>query len=78
MKCPVCGKEMERGKVATDYSHGLFFLPPDGEIGFYPTEKKIEKRGGIVLDAPFGWNLPNEMEIPAYVCRECRKIVMEY
>lgn len=80
MNCPACGKEMERGKIVTEHSIGLFFLPPGGETALlFQTRKNIEKQGGIVLDGPYNWDLPgNETAIPAYVCRECRKIVMEY
>ena len=78
MNCPACGKEMEAGKIATDYSRGLFFLPPGGKIGFIASRKGIEKQNGVVLDGPYNTNLPNETEIPAYICRDCRKIIMEY
>ena len=40
MNCPSCGKEMERGKIITSYSCGLFFLPPDGDIDAIILTKK--------------------------------------
>ena len=53
MNCPNCGKEMERGKVITAYSRGLFFLPPDGDIdALFLTKKYITRQNGIVLDGP--------------------------
>lgn len=79
MNCPVCGNEMERGKVATAYSRGLFFLLPDGDIDrFWLTRNAVERQGGVVLDGPYQSNFPNETEIAACICRTCRKILMEY
>ena len=81
MNCPSCGKEMERGKIITSYSRGLFFLPPDGDIdAIILTKKYITAQGGIVLD---GWHYStasafSETELPASVCRVCGKIVVEY
>ena len=52
MNCPSCGKEMERGILYTELGRGLFFLPPDGKVGFGDTKRSVEQRGGIVLTAP--------------------------
>ncbi len=79
MNCPSCGKEMERGKIITAYSRGLFFLPPGGDIdAFFLTKKYVTKQGGIVLDGPYYTDLPNESSFPACVCRDCRKIMLTY
>ena len=62
-------------------SIGLFFMPkgmqPDR---IFNTHKHIEHRGGLVLDGPYsGGNFRlNTTEIPAHVCKSCRKIVMDY
>ena len=79
MTCPNCGKEMERGKVITSYSRGLFFLPPDGDIdAIILTKKYITRQNGIVLDGPYNTAFPNESSFSACVCRDCRKITLTY
>ena len=55
MICPKCGKEMERGKIASQEGKGLFFMPPDKLVlGEWVREKNIVKEGGIVLDGGEG------------------------
>lgn len=79
MNCPNCGKEMERGKVITSYSRGLFFLPPDGDIdAIILTKKYITRQNGIVLDGPYNTGFPNESSFSACVCRDCCKIMLTY
>ena len=79
MNCPVCGKEMETGKVAYQPSVGLHFLPPDGRLPHVLTKSGIEKRSGIALDGPNNLGpLESDGTLPAYICQECRKIVVEY
>ena len=79
MNCPNCGKEMERGKVLTSYSRGLFFLPPDGDIdAIILTKKYITRQNGIVLDGPYNTDFPNESSFSACVGRDCRKIMLTY
>ena len=79
MNCPNCGKEMERGKVITSYSRGLFFLPPDGDIdAIILTKKYITRQNGIVLDGPYNTAFPNESSFSACVFRDCRKITLTY
>lgn len=79
MNCPNCGKEMERGKIITSYSRGLFFLPPDGDIeAIILTKKYITRQNGIVLDGPYNTAFPNESSFSACVCRDCRKITLTY
>lgn len=81
MNCPICGKEMERGKLLACGSRGLYFLPPDGDAdALILTKKYITGQNGIVLD---GWHYStgfafSETELPASVCRACRKIIVEY
>ena len=54
MNCPVCGKEMEQGKLLACGSRGLYFLPPDGDAdALILTKKYITGQNGIVLD---GWH----------------------
>ena len=79
MNCPVCGKEMEQGKLLACGRRGLYFLPPGGGL-IHLTKKYIAGQNGIVLD---GWHYStgfafSETELPASVCRACRKIIVEY
>ena len=79
MNCPDCGKEMEQGKVVTSYSRGLFFLPPDGDIdAIILTKKYVTRQNGIVRDGPYNSNFPNESSFSACVCRDCRRIMLNY
>lgn len=74
---PVCGRELERGWVCTKESIGVFFLSYHQKLKTFYTSKNIEEDGGIVLDGPHRFRF-NETKIYAEVCRNCRKIMMEY
>ena len=79
MNCPVCGKEMEQGKLLACGSRGLYFLPPAGVAGaLILTKKYITGQNGIVLDGPYNTDFPNESSFSACVCRDCRKITLTY
>ena len=81
MICPMCGKEMARGKICSQEGSGLFFMPPEKFVmGSWVREKNIVKEGGIVLDGPynFGAQTLAYPEIAACICRDCRVILVEY
>lgn len=44
MNCPICGKEMEQGKLLACGSRGLYFLPPDGDADALILTKKYPVR----------------------------------
>ena len=74
MICPICGKEMNKGKISARAGGGLFWLPEGEKVKFIVSNHIIKKHNGIVLvDC-------NETQIShaAYVCTECRKITMDY
>lgn len=77
MKCPYCGKEMEKGEIR---NKGFNYFLPEGEkpVSFLvDAEKAIEKRNGILLTLyPYGYG--GEEYPAAYCCRECKKIILEY
>lgn len=79
MNCPVCGKEMERGVVAAAPQTGIHFLSPGERLPWTVTNRGIEKRGGTVLlpVANLGF-LESDGTLQAWICRTCRKVVMEY
>lgn len=74
MKCPICGNVMKAGKIGAKAGCGLFWLPNAEEVGFILSNNIIKKHKGIVLVGC------NEMQIrrAAYVCEECRKIILDY
>ena len=80
MNCPACGKEMKAGKIAYAPQAGIHFLPPGVQhLPRVVTKRGIEKQGGIVLDGPNNLGLlESDGTLSAYICRECRKIVVEY
>ena len=78
MNCPVCGKEMEPGFRNT-YGKWDYFWPRGASELTLHTTKRIEERGGIVLDDPYTRGKDSgALDRPAWVCRTCRKIVIQY
>lgn len=78
MKCPYCGEELEQGTLTYENGRELLYLPA-GEAcrGLLESEKSLSQRGGILLDGPHYGRL-GDMEVPAAVCRVCRKIILTY
>ena len=74
MNCPICGNEMKVGNIGARAGGGMFWLPNGEQVKFIVSNNIIKKHKGIVLvDC-------NEIRIrhAAYVCEECRKIIMDY
>jgi hypothetical protein len=65
---------MKAGKIGARGGSGLFWLPNEEETGFIISNNIIKKHNGLVLVSC------NEMQIrrSAYVCEECRKVIMDY
>ena len=79
MKCPYCGGKMESGSIIAEDSPGLVFMPEGVSYGIFKTQKGIEKKGGIVLDGLY--HIRGSQDYPSVgcnVCRDCRKIIIEY
>ena len=74
MKCPICSNEMKAGMIGARAGAGLYWLPNGEEVWFILSNNIIKKHNGIVLAGC------NELQIRrrAYVCEECRKIIMDY
>ena len=68
MKCPYCGEEMELGMIESSDPLGW-----KKEKTF--VNRPSKKRGEIMLAKPamFGHGT-----VDAYLCRECRKIIISY
>ena len=80
MNCPACGKEMKAGKIAYAPQAGIHFLPPGVQhLPRVVTKWGIKKQDGIVLDGPSNLGLlESDGTLPAYLCQQCRKIIVEY
>lgn len=78
VNCPVCGKEMTSGFLNT-YGMWNYFLPQGAPKLRWLTTGGIEQMGGIVLKDPYtSLKDAGALDRPAWVCRSCKKIVMEY
>ena len=77
MKCPYCGKEMEKGEIR---NKGFNYFLPEGEkplLLLTNFQKKLKERNAILL-APYPYG-GGGVEFPAaYCCRECKKIILEF
>ncbi len=74
MNCPICGNEMKLGNIGARAGGGLFWLPDEEKVKITVSNKIIEKHNGIVLVDCNEFRIHRE----AYVCEECRKIIMDY
>ena len=74
---PSLRKRDGKGPFITKNSIGLFFMPVEKDLRTFYTKRNIEADGGIVLDGPMTFRY-NRTWLPAWVCRTCKKIVMEY
>ncbi|NLG58029.1 MAG: hypothetical protein GX540_06425 [Clostridiales bacterium] len=78
-RCPFCGGEMTAGRLMSKSGTGagLYYLPKGQRPGAFDTQKKIEDKGGVVLEAPsltrFG-----QIDVACRGCSACRKIVIAY
>ncbi len=68
MQCPYCGKEMEKGMIIS--SEPINFMK---EVRFINRPKK--RKGEFNLATP---HLGGRSHVDVCLCRECRKIVIEY
>lgn len=75
MKCPYCSNEMTRGKIQARGGGGLYWLPENEKIMITISDSKIQKKQGIVLVST---NTIGAVVVPAFICKPCRKIVIEY
>ena len=67
MNCPYCGKEMEQGYIVSSSRRGMLLWSEDRCNSGPFLYKSDLKLAGTFQDNP-----------PACLCRDCRKIVMEY
>lgn len=80
MKCPVCGKEMEKGGVGfpfgTRADNKLFWVPENSfDKIYFPTKKAVEKAGGKVF--PIGRSIFDNEPRYSWYCRECEMVLID-
>ncbi len=74
MRCPICEKEMKIGKLHS--RGGVYFLPVGEKTPTLYTRKAMSKHRAILLP-PFV-SFASSPEYPnAYVCRQCKKLMMD-
>lgn len=80
MKCPVCGKEMEKGYA--DYTFGTkstggFFWAPENFRGksIIATKGAVKRAGGTVFS--LGWSVFDVEIRDAWRCKECEIVVVD-
>lgn len=73
MKCPYCSNEMTHGKIQARGGGGLYWSPENEMITI--SDSKIQKHEGVVLVST---NAIGTVVVPAFICKSCRKIVIEY
>ncbi len=73
MKCPYCGKEMEKGTIRS--RGGVYFLPDGETMPKLYSEREMSKHRAISLPPYLLQTIP---EFPtAYACRECAKMIVD-
>ncbi len=74
MICPICGNEMKPGNIGARAGGGLYWLPDGEKLKYTVSNDIIKKHKGIVLVDCYEIRINHA----AYVCEECRKIIMDF
>lgn len=74
MICPCCGYVMEKGQLRS--RGGVFFLPEGEGLPLLYTNHEMNKHRCVYLP-PYMLSVP-AVYPTAYICRSCRKIVLDY
>lgn len=80
MKCPVCGKEMEKGGtyhlMRGDFWEKLFWAPEEFfEKSHIPTKRTVEKAGGKVFS--IGGSIFDNEPWYSWYCRDCEMVLID-
>ncbi|MDE6600182.1 MAG: hypothetical protein K2K34_08915 [Oscillospiraceae bacterium] len=80
MKCPICGKEMEKGGAShlmrSDFGEKIFWAPDEFfERTHIPTKRIVEKAGGKVFS--IGRSIFDNEPRYSWYCRECEIVVLD-
>ena len=66
MNCPTCGKMMEKGLVQV--GSRAVWVRKKHLVSLLPREGEVE----------LARNLMGYAAIPAYICKDCKKVLMDY
>lgn len=80
MKCPVCGKEMEKGGAShlmrSNFGEKIFWAPEDFfEKPYLPTKGAVEKAGGKVFS--IGRSIFDNEPRYSWYCRDCEMVLID-
>ncbi|MBD5138596.1 MAG: hypothetical protein HDT24_04735 [Ruminococcus sp.] len=80
MKCPVCGKEMEKGGTShlmrSDFGEKIFWAPDEFfEKTHIPVKRTVEKAGGKVFS--IGRSIFDNEPRYSWYCRGCEIVVID-
>ena len=78
MKCPFCGKKMEKGYMYSGRT-GSHWLPED-EKNVLGYEWKVQQKNGLWLIPPFNKVFFSPFKLPKVammVCRDCEKGIVD-
>lgn len=80
MKCPVCGKEMEKGSLSqlmrSNCGEKIYWAPDEFfEKAPIATKKAVERAGGKVF--PIGRSIFDNETRYSWYCRECEIVVAD-
>jgi len=73
MNCPWCGSPLEQGTIKSRGSN--YFLPDDEDMPLFYSISSVEKRRGVLLPPS---PLDSTDKLKAFICRNCKKIVIPY
>lgn len=79
MKCPVCGKEMQKGSFGNYRSENCYWVP-DGYFNSHwmnpaaTSKNTIERDGGIIVKVH---NRVLSKPTVAYACPECKMVLVD-
>lgn len=80
MKCPVCGKEMEKGGTShlmrSDFGEKIFWAPDEFfEKTHIPVKRTVEKAGGKVFS--IGRSIFDNETRYSWYCRGCEMVLID-
>lgn len=77
MKCPYCGRAMQKGGIYGRQSLGIPWLPDDSRCPLIWSKKSVENLGGIMLSAPL-YTFPKHIRVETYICHNCKIGIIFY